>query len=691
MLISRFKVQGSKPIKKLVTTIFFGFLLIVGLSVYKDYGVGVDEPVERMNGAVSLNYLADLFKISTLQNNPNLSVFRDLELATYKDKDYPVGFNLPSVLLEQLLGLEDQQQIYFFRHLLNYLVCLLGVYALYRLAERRYHDWRMGLLAASFFLLSPRMFPEFFYNSKDLIFLAFFVLGANTLIKFMLVPTWVNAFLHAGITALAINIRIMGILLIAVTAGVLLIKLISKPKARTQILISLAIFLAATFFLTVALWPWLWASPIENLMEGFRNMAHFRQAIPVWYMGIPNIISNNIPWHYIPVWILVTTPIFYIALFAAGVVSIAVQLIASKLIFWKNDEQLQDVIFLTLFLGPIIAVIAFNSVLYNAWRQLFFVYPFFLLVALKGLQSIWCFRPHNTHALIARTLRPLLVFLCILSATSTLVWMIKAHPLQNFYLNSLASKDWYEDFGGDYWGLLNRNSLEFIARHDERPYVRVTGTFFLDPETQLNVQDRAKIVRANSLQDADYLINDIHNTQFKLVHAVRLDGQLLSSVSKRINDILVIEPTELNQPISFSKDSGRLSVLTSVGQQPLTGAGWAYPEAWGVWLDGTHAQLLLPMPNPKPKFVQLTLRAFVSDQKPSQTVDIFVNRVFAKSITLNQAGDAITEVQLSQKMLEFNYIQIEFRPKGQLLSPKELGVSNDERKLSIGLTKLTFL
>jgi hypothetical protein len=71
-------------------------------------------------------------------------------------------------------------------------------------------------------------------------------------------------------------------------------------------------------------------------------------------------------------------------------------------------------------------------------------------------------------------------------------------------------------------------------------------------------------------------------------------------------------------------------------------------------------------------------------------VDIFINRIFAKSITLNRASDFIIKIQLSQKMLEFNCIQIEFRPKGPLLSPKELEMSNDERKLSIGLTALTF-
>ena len=663
---------------------------MIGLTTYKDYGVGIDEPVERMNGAVSLNYVADVFNISALKKNSNLSVFREFELSTYKDRDYPVAFNLPAVFLEQLLGIEDQQKIYFFRHLLNYITCLLGVYALFRLAQRRYQDWRIGLLAATFFILSPRFFPEFFYNSKDLVFLAFFALGANSLVKYALAPGLLTALAHSVMTVLAINIRIMGILLVVATIAIFLISLVKARADKGTIFSSLLLYLVAVFLLTVGMWPWLWESPIGNLIEGFRNMAHFRQAMPVWYMGIPDIFSNNIPWHYIPVWVLVTTPILYIALFVVGAVSSSLELLASKFSFWRSDEELQDLIFMGLFFAPVIAVIALNSVLYNAWRQLFFIYPFFLLIGIKGLHSIWFFDILTSYPLVQRVVRASLIGVCLLSSAFILGWMIKAHPLQNFYLNALASKAWYEDFGGDYWGLLNRKTLEFIAQNDERPYVRVAGAFFLDPEAQLSIQDRAKIVRANSIEDADYLLNDTQNPQFQTVHKILLDGQLLASASRRINDSLVIEPTTVNQVISFSKESDRLSALTSVGQQPFTGAGWAYPEDWGVWLDGSHAQVLLPMPNPKPQSIDLTIRAFLSAQKPSQTIDIFVNRIFAKTITINQPGDLLVELFLTKKMLEFNYAQIEFIPKGALLSPKELGMGQDGRKLSVGLSSLTF-
>ena len=597
---------------------------------------------------------------------------------------------MPVVALEQILKIEDEQQIYFFRHLVNFFVCLLGVYAIFRLAERRYCDWRIGLLAATFFILSPRFFPEFFYNSKDLVFLTFFALGANSLIQFVLAPSRMHALIHACITALAINIRIMGILLVAATLAILVVRILRQKSDRFQILVQLVMYLALTLVLTIAFWPWLWSNPIENLIEGFQNMAHFRQAMPVWYMGIPDIVSNDIPWHYIPVWILVSTPIFYIALFIIGLSSGIWVLLKSKFFFWSNDDQLQDIIFLGLFLGPIVMVIFLNSVLYNSWRQLFFVYPFFLLIAIKGWYTIWSFAWPSISSSVAKLKRYSLVGISVLSLAWTLVWMIQSHPYANFYLNGLAGKVWYEDFAGDYWGLTNRNTLEFIARNDDRPYVQVAGTFFLDAESQLNVKDRAKIVRANSIEEADYLLNDLSNPEFKPVHKVLVDGQLLASVSRRIKDTPAILPASLSQTLSFAKDSARLGALIGVGQQPFTGAGWAYPEEWGVWLDGTHAKLLLPMPNPKPKFIELNLRAFLSAQKPSQTVDIFINRIFAKSITLNQASDFITEIQLSQKMLKFNYIQIEFRPKGPLLSPKELGMSNDERKLSIGLTTLTF-
>jgi hypothetical protein len=87
------------------------------------------------------------------------------------------------------------------------------VAALYQLARRRFGDWRLGLLGALLLVLSPRLFAEFFYNDKDVVFMAFFVIATNTSVAFVARPSWRRAAWHALACAFAIDARIMGVLL----------------------------------------------------------------------------------------------------------------------------------------------------------------------------------------------------------------------------------------------------------------------------------------------------------------------------------------------------------------------------------------------------------------------------------------------------------------------------------------------
>ena len=43
-------------------------------------------------------------------------------------------------------------------------------------------------------------------------------------------------------------------------------------------------------------------------------------------------------------------------------------------------------------------------------------------------------------------------------------WMYSNHPFQNVYFNILAGKKFNERFEMDYWGISNKNALEYIAK-----------------------------------------------------------------------------------------------------------------------------------------------------------------------------------------------------------------------------------
>ena len=144
-------VSGQHRAGRIIVGLFFSALVLLGLALHRDYGISWDEPDSRTLGIVNAMYLGKLFSIQAIENSEEFSQYRKFPLETYKDRDYGVVFELPAVLFERILKLRDEQQNYFFRHLLTYLVCVSGMYALYCLARRRFDDWRVGLLAVSFF------------------------------------------------------------------------------------------------------------------------------------------------------------------------------------------------------------------------------------------------------------------------------------------------------------------------------------------------------------------------------------------------------------------------------------------------------------------------------------------------------------------------------------------------------------
>jgi hypothetical protein len=373
--------------------LFFILLLLLGISRYRDYGISWDESKQRLTGAVTLKYLTEAFHVpaSTVPWKEGLP-----SLATYPDRDYGVAFEAPAFALEQLLRLKDYRDVYMFRHLLTFLVFFGGVCAVYRLALRRFLDWRIGLLSALFLILTPRFFADSFYNSKDIVFMAVFAVAMNTTISFVLRPRVNTALVHALGTAVAIDVRIMALFLMVVSIALLMIRLIRRelPLGKTSLILALYIIGTSTF--VVVMWPYLWSRPLDHFVQAFKNMAHFRWEGELRYMGA-FIPATALPWHYTFTWIGITTPLFYLVLFVLGVFVTCRRMVTRGMTLWQSDAELQDIVFLVLFFGPIAAVIAFHSVLYNGWRQLYFIYPSFLLLATRGWAAVWSTEPTWTR------------------------------------------------------------------------------------------------------------------------------------------------------------------------------------------------------------------------------------------------------------------------------------------------------
>ena len=166
------------------------------------------------------------------------------------------------------------------------------------------------------YISSPRIFAESFYNCKDIVFMAFCVYSIYFALKNFKSLTYKNLFLFSLFTAFATNIRIMGIILFLLFFIFLLLDCLENKNLFRKNIFRI-LFLLFSFPIFVYLfWPFLWNAPIDNFLFTIKSSANFK-SFPgqgILYLG-SYYDASNLPWHYIPVWILITTPMILILFF----------------------------------------------------------------------------------------------------------------------------------------------------------------------------------------------------------------------------------------------------------------------------------------------------------------------------------------------------------------------------------------
>jgi hypothetical protein len=496
---------------RIVPLLFFAVLLFVGLGVFRDYGVSWDERVQREYGEKVYNYIAN----------------GDRELFMDRHRYYGPVVELMLYSLEKGLGLDDTREIYLMRHLVVFLMFWLGTIFFYLLCKHELKSWRLGLMGATLLVLSPRIFAHAFYNSKDIPFMCIFIIGVFTLVRYLDVHSWPRAVAHAVVCALLIDIRIVGVFLPARTVAFVFREMLrSKGAGLRRIGWTFGLYALTLISLTVLLWPTLWRDPLGNFIRVFEGMRNFPWEATVVYMG-SDVWSTRLPWHYIPVWIGISTPIAVTVLFVVGLVaSIRTRSRAAVLaVLW--------------FFAPLVYSIVSGAVLYDAWRHTFFVYPAMLMLALIGVGWLWRESHVRFRGSAGRVLQLVLTVLVALNLGFTLVFMVRYHPHQNVYFSSLAGgiRGAEGRFDLDYWGLSYRKALEYVLANDPRDRIVLRaahppGWYNADI---LRAEDRRRLVFVSKPQKADYYLTNFRWEQSdhlpgEEVYSVKVDGVKIMAV-----------------------------------------------------------------------------------------------------------------------------------------------------------------
>ena len=513
--------------KRVILIIFFSSILFTGVFVYKDYGIAGDELISRNNGVISYKYVTE----------------GDKELFSYRDRFYGTAFEIFLVFLEDIAGYDDTQDVFRLRHIVTFLLFFLGVIFFYFLASRALGSWKYGLLGAVFLVLSPRIFAHAFFNSKDVGFMSVFIIAAYTLVKFLDEKTMLRAILHALACAILIDIRMMGAILPVFTVFFFSADFLLKgEKRKGEALLSIFVYVWAFFVLMVLFWPVLWENTFQNFIAAFKQMKSFPWDGYMLYMGKYER-SIALPWHYIPVWMLITTPLFYSIFFFIGLIKAIFSFLKNPVKSYRECSS--RVVFLTLFIVPLAAVIILKAVLYDGWRHMYFIYPPFLLIALLGIRSITTLSGKLFKGKALSFFKSLMAIAIFASIVMPLYFMVRWHPYQNVYFNFLSGGmekvRWKYEM--DYWGTSYKEVLEYITENDGGEKITIyisslEGMRGWIPALLLDRNERERLSFTGDVAKADYIVSNyrwhVHDfTEGEEVYSVNVKGAKIAVVRKK--------------------------------------------------------------------------------------------------------------------------------------------------------------
>ena len=478
---------------------------IAGVAIVDDYGIAQDEIVQREVAIANAKYIIT-------GNISELPVDEDVAY-----RYYGLVFEMPLLLAERALGLQDSRHIYLTRHLLIHLFFIAGGFACGMLAYQTLGSRWVALLAMLIFLLHPRLYAHSFFNTKDIPFAAMLIIALYLAHRAFRKDT-LGAFLLCGIcVGLAINLRPFGLMLPPMILAMRALDLWQAGRGeRKRILASAGIFTAVALAIAYIIHPYYWENPLR-FIEGIRTLNQHPANVENLFMG-EIYFSKNVPWNFVPVWFANTAPPGALLLGALGAAAVCWQGAVRPLDALRDRETR----FLILLLGcvalPVAVAIILQSNIYNGWRQMYFIWGPFCLLATIGLNRLAGSGEAPGEQGIAARLpcwirggglrRAFAYGVAGVGLITTLTAMAALHPHYQVYFNTLTDTKTpgalAKRYDMDYWRVTRLQSLEYLL--DSYP----DDTLRVWPEQYsiliLPQNDRERIINAD-VHEADFYIN----------------------------------------------------------------------------------------------------------------------------------------------------------------------------------------
>jgi len=497
--------------KQVFVYLIFLAIFALGISVYKDYGLNIDDEWYKANGEFYYDYIKLIF------SGHNTTYLNDIETLSTQMVGFsipymnPVLFEVPQIFLSNLLGFNTTKETYEFGHFLNFLIFFISLIFFYKLISKKFNSISFGLFASVALFTTPRIFAESFYNSRDIFFLSLFIFFLYSSYEFMLKRSSKTIFYISLTSSFLIYAKVIGfvpVFLFFIFYCLNFTK--SNPFKRNDLYELMIIFVLIVLFIYI-LWPYLWTDPISNFVFAFQRMVSDHNSLYLlnYYFG-ESIPSTNTPWHYRIVWFLITTPIYILIFFTIGFCILIYQIINSLLLLennesklWKNNNQMFNFYLLVVFISVVFSAIKFNPSQFGAWRHLYFLYPIVIIFFFVGIDSIKFIFKYK-----------ILNFIFLIGILSNLFflsyWNYQNHPHQYVFFNYFSKNYAKNNFDLDYWGVSNIHSIRYILKNDGVNKVKV-GTLSFSPlrvnQFLLTKSEQSRLSIVGDLNNADYIID----------------------------------------------------------------------------------------------------------------------------------------------------------------------------------------
>ena len=380
--------------------VFFVAMFLLGAVFSGSYGMPWDEKEEQTILNANMREYLHCFDLERL-----IPEFTDKEvsyrISSYYEKDHGIASYYPIGMFILHRDSYPTKLVSFVWQSYTYCLNFLGILALYGLVRELLGGRLLGMLTASVFFFSPRMFAEMHYNNKDMVCLTLVLLTLYFGVRWIKSHRMRDAVPFAIAGAFAANARLIAAFAFGLVGGIYLLLFLRDAYGKHPLSESvrkerfrhglLTILVCGISYVLIT--PAMWLQPVAFVRYLISNTINFaRWDGKVLFDGVAYRHQDTpLPRVYLPTMIGITTPVYLLVLILVGTIAVWVRPLKE----WKEKnfdaETVLPAMVSVMWLFPLLLAVGLQTHIYNGWRQFYFIYgPMMVCAASKTVCADRC-------------------------------------------------------------------------------------------------------------------------------------------------------------------------------------------------------------------------------------------------------------------------------------------------------------